>query len=122
MKGRRYTHLAASSPSLEEGRNWLVSPAAEGGMSAQILPDFDSEVRKVLACFDPPAPADLNKEAAARKGLRDTLRTLNKGQQRKSCPERANGVVHHERWTHCTLQRATRFNMDLALTRESVLS
>ena len=43
-----------SSHSLEEARSWLESPAVEGGMSANILPDFHSEVRKVLACFDPP--------------------------------------------------------------------
>ena len=49
VKGRRYTHVAASSPSLEEARNWLESPAVEGGMSAKNIPDFDSEARKVLA-------------------------------------------------------------------------
>ena len=43
-------------------------------MSAKILPDVDSEEMKVLACFDP-SLADLNKEAIARKDLRDTLRT-----------------------------------------------
>ena len=47
MKGKRCTHVAASSPSLEEARSWLESPAVESGMSAKILPDFDSEVRKV---------------------------------------------------------------------------
>ena len=35
--------------------------------------------------FRSPSPADL--EATARKDLRGTLRTLKKGQKRKSCPE-----------------------------------
>ena len=97
VKGRRYTHVAASSPSVEEARKWLVSPAVEGGMSAKILPDFDSEVRKVLACFDRHALADLNKEADARKDLRDTLRTQKEGAREKVVPrvERASGVVYH---------------------------
>ena len=59
---RSYTRVAAAS---EEARKWLESPAVEGGMSAKILPDFDSEVRMVLACFDHSSPADLNKEATA---------------------------------------------------------
>ena len=50
VHGRRYTHVAASSPSLDEARRWLESPAEEGGMSVKILPD-DLEVRKVLACL-----------------------------------------------------------------------
>ena len=54
VKGRRHTHVAASSPSLEEARMWLDSPAEEGVMSAKILPDCGSEVRKVLTCFEPP--------------------------------------------------------------------
>ena len=85
-KGRRYNHVTASSPSLDEARNWLESPAVEGGMSATILPVFDSEVRKVLACFDFPSHADLNKEATARKDLRDTLRTLKKESHAQSVP------------------------------------
>ena len=71
-------HVAAAYQSLLEARNWLELPAVEGGMSATILPDFDSEVRKVLACFDPVA-------CRSRRDLRDTLRTLKKGQKRKSC-------------------------------------
>ena len=51
VKGRRYTHVAAASPSLGESKKWLESPAEEGGMSAKILEDYDSEVRKVLSCF-----------------------------------------------------------------------
>ena len=59
----------------------------EGGMSSKILLDFDSDVRKVLAYFDPSSPAYLNKEATVREDLRDPLRTLKKGQTKKSCPE-----------------------------------
>ena len=68
----------------------------EGGMSAKILPDFDSEVRKVLACFDP-SLADLNKEATARKDLQDTKRTLKKKGKKNVMPrvECASGVVYH---------------------------
>ena len=97
MKGRRYTHVAASSPSLEEARSWLESPAVEGGMSANILPDSESEVRKVLACFDPSSPADLNKEATARKDFLDTLSTLKKRTKKKVTPrvECTSRVVHH---------------------------
>ena len=84
VKGKRYTHVAASSPSLEEARSWLESPAVEGEMSAKMLTDFNSEVRKVLACFDLSSPADLNKEATARKDLRDTLRTLKNGKKNVS--------------------------------------
>ena len=40
VKGRRYTHVAAASPSLEVARNWLESPAVVGGMSAKNLPDL----------------------------------------------------------------------------------
>ena len=36
--------------------------------------------------------------------------------------ECANGVVYHGVGSNCTLQWATWFHMDLALTRESVLS
>ena len=59
VKGRRYTHVAAASPSLGESKMWLESPAEEGGMSAKILEDYDSEVRKVLSCFEPLAPAEV---------------------------------------------------------------
>ena len=52
VKGRRYTHVAAASPSLGEPKKWLESPAEEGGMSAKILEDYDSEVRKVLSCLN----------------------------------------------------------------------
>ena len=31
-------------------------------MSAKILEDYDAEVRKVLSCFEPSAPVDLNRE------------------------------------------------------------
>ena len=34
VKGRRKTHVASASPSLDESRRWLESPAEEGGMSA----------------------------------------------------------------------------------------
>ena len=37
--------------------------------------------------FEPSAPADLNRETAARNDLRDTLRILKRGPKRKSCPE-----------------------------------
>ena len=37
VKGRRKTHVASASPSLDESRKWLESPAEEGGMSAWIL-------------------------------------------------------------------------------------
>ena len=47
-------------------------------MSAKILVDYDAEVKKVLSCFEPSAPADLNRESAARNDLRDTLRILKK--------------------------------------------
>ena len=60
-------------------RKWLESPAEEGGMSAKILPDCDSEVRK--------GPSRL--EATARKDLRDTLRTFlkkKKGPKKKVVP------------------------------------
>ena len=87
VKGRLYTHVAAASPSLGESKKWLESPAEEGGMSAKILEDYDSEVRKVLSCFEPSAPADLNRETAARNGLRDTQRIPKRGPRRKSCPE-----------------------------------
>ena len=87
VKGRRYTHVAAASPSIGESKKWLESPAEEGGRSAKILEDYDSEVRKVLSCFEPSAPADLNRETAARNDLRDTLRFLKRGPKRKSCPE-----------------------------------
>ena len=87
VKGRRYTHVAAASPSLGESKKWLESPAEEGGMSAKILVDYDAEVKKVLSCFEPSAPADLNRESAARNDLRDTLRILKRGPKRKSCPE-----------------------------------
>ena len=87
VKGRRYTHVAAASPSLEEARNWLESPAVEGGMSAKILPVFDSEVRKVLTCFDHSSLADLNKEATLGKICGTHIAPKKKGQQRKSCPE-----------------------------------
>ena len=55
-------------------------------MSATILNDYDEEVRKVLSCFEAPSPADLNKEATARKDLRDTLHIFIRGQKRNSCP------------------------------------
>ena len=74
MKGRRYTHVAPASPSLGESKKWLESPAEEGGLSAKILVDYDAEVKQVLSCFEPSAPADLNRESAARNDLRDTLR------------------------------------------------
>ena len=82
VKGRRYTHVAAASPSLDESKKWLESPAEEGGMSAKILEDYDSEVRKVLSCFEPSAPADLNRETAARNDLRDTLRILKRSKKK----------------------------------------
>ena len=84
--GRRFSHVAAASPSLEESKRWLESSAGEGGMSATILNDYDEEVRKVLSCFEAPSPGDLNKEATARKDLRDTLRIFIRGQKRNSCP------------------------------------
>ena len=65
----------------------MASHAVEGGTSAKNLLDFDSEVRKVLACSDPFALAVFDKEAAARKDLWDTLRTLKKRQKRKSCSQ-----------------------------------
>ena len=83
MEGRRYTHVAAASPSLDESKKWLESPADEGGMSAKILEDYDAGVRKVLSCFEPSAPVDLNKETAARNDLRDTLRNLKKRSKKK---------------------------------------
>ena len=123
VKGRRYTHMAAASHSLEEARNWLESLAVEGWMSAKILPDFDSKVRKALACFD---------SLACRS------------EQGGGCSERLAGHIAHPKkidkreshaqsgvsqrsclswlWIHCTLQCETRLHMDLALTRESVLS
>ena len=47
--------------------------------------------------FRSPSPADLNREATARKYLRDTLRTLKKGPREKVMPrvECTSGVVHH---------------------------
>ena len=48
--------------------------------------NYDEEVWKVLSCFEAPSPADLNKEATARKHLRDTLRILKPWKKRKSCP------------------------------------
>ena len=82
MKGRRYTHVAAASPSVGESKKWLESPAEEGGMSVKILEDSDSEVRKVLSCFEPSAPADLNRETAARNDLRDTLRIFKRSKKK----------------------------------------
>ena len=53
----------------------------------------------------PPSPADLKKEATARKDLRDTLRTLKKGQR---VGHAQRGVCQRSclswRWIHCTLQ------------------
>ena len=98
VKGRRYTHVAASSPSLDEARRWLeFACGGGGGMSAKILPVYDAEVREVLACFEAPSPANLHKEATARKDMRDTLPTLKKGPKKKVVPrvERAIGVVHY---------------------------
>ena len=46
--------------------------------------DYDAEVKKkVLSCFEPSAPADLNRESAARNDLRDTLRILKRGPKKK---------------------------------------
>ena len=118
VKGRRYTHVAAPSPSLEEARSWLE----EGGMSAKNHPDFDSEVRKVLACFDLASLADLNKDVTARKDLRETLRTLKKDKKVMARVECASGVVHHGFGsTVLCCGVLNRFHMGLALTRESVL-
>ena len=94
VKGRRHTHVAAASPSLEEARNWLESPAVVGGMSAKNLPDFDSEVRKVLACFDPLAcrsGGDCSERLAGH-----TAHTK-EGTKEKVMPrvECASGVVFH---------------------------
>ena len=104
VKGRRFSHVAAASPSLEESKRWLESSAGEGGMSATILNDYDEEVRKVLSCFEAPSPADLNKEATARKDLRDTLRILKPGKK----GNRAQVGVHHRSfslwlWIHCIM-------------------
>ena len=84
VKGRLYTHVAAASPSLDESKKWLESPAQEGGMSAKILDDYDSEVRKDLSCFETSSPADLNRETAPRKDLRDTLRIFKKRSKKKA--------------------------------------
>ena len=54
----------------------MVGFTCSGGMSAKNLPDFHSDVRKGSGMVRSPWPADLNKEATARKDLRDTLRTL----------------------------------------------
>ena len=48
-------------------------------MSAKILDDYDSEVRKVLTCFEPSVSVDLNSETTARTDLRDTSRILKRG-------------------------------------------
>ena len=37
VKGRRYTHVAGSSPSLEEARSWLESPAWRVGCPRKIF-------------------------------------------------------------------------------------
>ena len=94
MRRPRFTGYVYSWPETDEERKagailtWrLESPAEEGGMSAKILEDYDSEVRKVLSCFEPSLLADLNRETAARKDLRDTLRIFKRGPKRKSCPE-----------------------------------
>ena len=102
--GRRFSHVAAASPSLEESKRWLESSAGEGGMSATILNDYDEEVRKVLSCFEDTSPADLNKEAIARKDLRDTLCILKPGKK----GNRAQVGVHHRSfslwlWIHCIM-------------------
>ena len=73
-------------------------------MSATILNDYDEEVRKVLSCFEAPSPADLNKEATARKDLRDTLHIFIRGQK----GTRAQVGVHHRSfsiwlWIHCIM-------------------
>ena len=67
-------------------------------MSAKNLPDFDSEVRKVLACFDLPSLADLNKEATAPKDLRDTSRTVKKDQKESRAERSCSSWL----WIHCT--------------------
>ena len=94
VKGRRYTHVAVASPPLEDARNWLESFAVESGLSAKNLPDFDSEVRKVLVCFDLPSLADLNKEATARKDLHTAH--PKEGTKEKVMPrvECASGVLY----------------------------
>ena len=38
VKGRRYTHVAAVSPSLEEARRWLESPEEEEICSPRSFP------------------------------------------------------------------------------------
>ena len=52
-------------------------------MSAKILVDYDAEVKKVLSCFEPSAPADLNRGSAARNDLWDTLRIFKKRSKKK---------------------------------------
>ena len=37
VKGRRYTHVAAASPSLDESKKWLESPADEVGCRRRFL-------------------------------------------------------------------------------------
>ena len=89
VKGRRYTHVAASSPSLEEARSWLESLAVEGGMSAKNLP-------KVLACFDPLACRSEQggdcSERLAGHTAHSKKRTKKKVMPRVEC---TSGVVHH---------------------------
>ena len=84
VQGRRYTHVAASSPSLEGARSGLESPAAEGGMSAKNLPDFDSEGRKEgSGMFRPPHLKGYN--AHSKKKTKKVM-------PRVEC---TSGVVHH---------------------------
>ena len=62
VKGRRYTH--------------------DSGCIA-----VHGRVNKSGWSLRPSAPADLNRETAARNDLRDTLRLLKRGPKSKSCPE-----------------------------------
>ena len=51
-RGRRWGHIAAARPSVEEWKDCLLAPGKEGGMSATVV-DYEEEVLSIKALANP---------------------------------------------------------------------
>lgn len=83
---RRYGHLAAARPSIDEWTDFLARPGGEGGLQATRV-EFERERRNWIASLDPLPPRSPTHTRQAEDDLYQLANALMRAPRRRTAPE-----------------------------------